>query len=52
MCRMPNTTDQWYQAGIVSWGISCAIPNAPGIYTKLPLYMDWINETIKNNTST
>ncbi|XP_070185418.1 tryptase gamma-like [Littorina saxatilis] len=52
MCRMPNTTDQWYQAGIVSWGISCAIPNAPGIYTKLPLYIDWITETMKNNSST
>ncbi|XP_076459153.1 atrial natriuretic peptide-converting enzyme-like [Babylonia areolata] len=52
MCRMPNTTDQWYQAGIVSWGLECAMPNAPGIYTKLPLFVDWIEETIRNNTST
>ncbi|KAL8616871.1 hypothetical protein ACOMHN_041790 [Nucella lapillus] len=52
MCRMPNTTDQWYQAGIVSWGLECAKPNAPGIYTKLPLFVDWIEETIRNNTST
>ncbi|KAK7500859.1 hypothetical protein BaRGS_00007739 [Batillaria attramentaria] len=52
MCRKPNTTDQWYQAGIVSWGIGCAIPNAPGIYTKLPLYVDWIHQTMENNTHT
>ncbi|KAL8571852.1 hypothetical protein ACOMHN_033379 [Nucella lapillus] len=51
MCRKPNTTDQWYQAGIVSWGIKCAIPNAPGIYTKLPLYIDWIHQTMHNNTA-
>ncbi|XP_041364277.1 atrial natriuretic peptide-converting enzyme-like [Gigantopelta aegis] len=50
VCHVPNTTDTWYQAGIVSWGIGCAVPHSPGIYTKLPNYIDWINEVIANNT--
>lgn len=50
MCRKPNTTDEWYQAGIVSWGIRCAVPNTPGIYTKLPLYLNWIHEVMANNS--
>lgn len=34
--------DGWVLAGITSWGLSCAEPDYPGIYTKVSQYTDWI----------
>lgn len=52
MMKMAN--GQWNAIGVVSWGIGCAEPNFPGIYTRTSSYWDWIQQRIspeKNGTS-
>jgi len=37
---------QWYQVGIVSFGIGCGRRNVPGVYTSVKEYSDWIENII------
>ncbi|XP_023243444.1 transmembrane protease serine 9-like [Centruroides sculpturatus] len=37
---------RWYHMGIVSFGLSCALENYPGVYTACCCYLSWINSTI------
>lgn len=49
MCLNPNHPHQWYLAGVVSHGEGCARANEPGIYTRVSLYVEWINELTNCN---
>ncbi|XP_040885432.1 serine protease 33 [Toxotes jaculatrix] len=44
VCQMVNGT--WVQAGVVSFGLGCAHPNQPGVYTRLTSYSSFISNTI------
>uniref|UniRef100_A0A7N5P9W9 tryptase n=1 Tax=Ailuropoda melanoleuca TaxID=9646 RepID=A0A7N5P9W9_AILME len=39
----------WTQAGIVSWGSDCGLPNRPGVYINVSMYTTWIARTIQSS---
>ncbi|XP_037030981.1 phenoloxidase-activating factor 2-like [Bradysia coprophila] len=46
VCPIPNTINQYYQAGIVAWGIGCG-DATPGVYVNVPLFRNWIEEKLQ-----
>lgn len=37
-----QTEARWYQAGIVSYGLPCALENVPDVLTNVAYFYDWI----------
>lgn len=48
VCAIPNTVDQYYQAGIVSWGVGCHQP-IPAVYANVANLREWIDKQMEEN---
>lgn len=48
MCTREDNTV--FLPGIISWGYECAEEDTPGVYTKNAHYLDWIHQTIHENS--
>nr|XP_011447092.3 zinc metalloproteinase nas-39-like [Crassostrea gigas] len=44
-----NIDGKWQLEGVTSWGVGCADPMSPGVYTKVFDYVNWIQQTIVQN---
>lgn len=47
VCPIEGKTNQYYQAGVVAWGIGCGENNTPGVYAHVAHQRAWIDEQMQ-----
>ncbi len=45
-----TNTDTWHIAGITSYGYGCAREEYPGVYTRVSMFIDWIDDHINSSS--
>lgn len=48
VCRSQSNGGAWTLAGATSWGYGCADKKYPGIWAKVHVVVDWVDETMAN----
>lgn len=49
VCPILGSSDRFYQAGIVSWGVGCGTGGIPGVYVNVAGFRDWIEAQLTAN---
>uniref|UniRef100_A0A2M4DPA9 Phenoloxidase-activating factor 2 n=1 Tax=Anopheles darlingi TaxID=43151 RepID=A0A2M4DPA9_ANODA len=44
VCPIPNKQHQYYQTGVVAWGIGCGENGIPGVYANVAKFRKWIDQ--------
>nr|XP_054926811.1 trypsin alpha-3-like [Dermacentor andersoni] len=40
--------ERWYTVGIISYGVGCATPGMPGVYTDVTRYVGWLRHALRD----